>query len=310
MPQPLFVKGEVGSAGYRNVRDAKDGPLYSARLRAEYYWRFFEPYADNQFLTELPDNFDARYWEMHLTASLILNGYEVTCPKPGPDVGIIYRGQRIWFEAVSPGPGDPGKPDYVAAPKEDEFGNVPNDKIVLRYLNSISDKYERQYANWIEKGHVSKSDAFVIALNPWRIPFELADSNPPRILQAAYTLGPQYLTLDHTTAQVVGSGYHFRGSIKKTPEAQNAGDAAKAGAEVSTGVFQDEKHHGLSGLLCSRAEIVNHRGELDGDYQLAPNPHANVPLPSTFRLRGTYYGVERGSDGSYTVTPQKVELPS
>jgi hypothetical protein len=206
MPKPLFIDGEVGSAGYRNVRDAKDGPLYSARSRAEYYWKFFEPYADNEFLKELPDNFDARYWEMHLTTSLLLNGYEVTCPKPGPDVGIIYRGQRIWFEAVSPGPGDPGKPDHVAAPKEGEVYNVPNEKMVLRYLNSISEKYERQYANWIEKKHVSKDDAFIIALNPRRIPFDNADTNPPRILQAAYTLGPQYLTLDKTTAQIVGSG--------------------------------------------------------------------------------------------------------
>ena len=133
-----------------------------------------------------------------------MNGYEVTCPKPGPDVGIKYRGQRIWFEAVSPGPGDPDKPDYIAAPKDGEVYNVPNEKMVLRYLNSISEKYERQYANWIEKGHVSKADAFVIALNPRRaFHSENADTNPPRILQAAYTLGPQYLTLDKTTAQIV-----------------------------------------------------------------------------------------------------------
>lgn len=309
MPKPLFIDGEIGSAGYRNVRDAKDGPLYSARLRAEYYWRFFEPYADNEFLKELPDNFDARYWEMHLTTSLFLNGYEVTCPKPGPDVGIIYRGQRIWFEAVSPGPGDPGKPDYIETPKEGEVYNVPNEKMVLRYLNSISEKYGRQYANWIEKGHVSKEDAFVIALNPRRIPFDSADTNPPRILQAAYTLGPQYLTLDKTTAQIVSSRYHFRGSVKKAPKAGEPGEAAKPGTEIPTGVFQDGQHNGLSGLLCSRAEIANHRGELDGDYQLAPNPHADVSLPATFRFRGIHYAVEQGGDG-YNVTPQNNELPA
>ena len=309
MPKPLFTNDEASSAGYRNIRDAKNGPLYSARLRCEYYWVFFEPYADKEFLKELREKFDARYWEMHLTASLILNGYEVTCPKPGPDVGIVYRGQRVWFEAVSPTPGDPSKPDYVAAPTLGEVYEVPNEKMVLRYLNSISEKYERQYASWLEKGCVSKSDAFVVALNPRLIPFESADMHPPRILQAAYTLGPQYLTVDHTTAQVVGSGYHFRGSIKKTSNEQDAGGSPKPGAEVSTGVFQDRQHNGLSGLLCSRVDAVNHRGELDGDYQLAPNPHADVPLPATFRLRGIYYAVEQGGDG-YNVTPQKNELPS
>ena len=181
--------------------------------------------------------------------------------------------------------------------------------MVLRYLNSISEKYERQYSNWIEKGYVSKEDAFVIALNPRRIPFDSSDTNPPRILQAAYTVGPQYLTLDKTTAQVVSSGYHFRGAIKKAPKAQDAGDAAKTGTEIQTGVFQDGEHNGLSALLCSRAEIVNHRGELDGDYQLAPNLHANVPLPATFRLRGIYYAAEQSGDG-YKVTPQKHELPA
>jgi hypothetical protein len=182
--------------------------------------------------------------------------------------------------------------------------------MVLRYLNSISEKYERQYANWIEKGYASKADAFVIALNPRRMSFEMADTSPPRILQAAYTLGPRYLTLDKTTARIVGSGYHFRDSIKKTPKSDEVGNAAKAGTEVSTGIFQDRQHDGLSALLCSRAEVVNYRSELDGDYQLVPNPHADVPLPTTFRLRGTYFGVEHRSDGGYTVTPEEVELPS
>jgi hypothetical protein len=305
MAKPLFTKDGDSSAGYCNIRDAKDGPLYMARVRCEYYWIFFERHADNEFLIELRTNFDARYWEMHLTTSLILNGYEVTCPKPGPDVGIMYRGQRIWFEAVSPGPGDPGSPDFVATPKPGEVSDVPNERMVLRYLNSISEKYERQYANWLANGHVSKSDAFVIALNPRRIPFEYADTTPPRILQAAYTLGHQYLTLDKGTGQVVGSGFHFRDNIKKTPKPKSLGAAA---VEIPTGVFQDGKHNGLSALLCSRVEAVNHRGELDGDYQLVPNPHADVPLPPTFRLRGTYYAVEKSGD-SYTVTPEEIEHP-
>ncbi|MBB4374131.1 hypothetical protein GGD63_006960 [Bradyrhizobium sp. cir1] len=304
MSKPLFTNEEASNAAYRNIRDAKDGPLYSARLRCEYYWQFFERHADNEFLKELRSNFYARYWEMHLTTSLILNGYDVTCPKPGPDVGILYRGQRIWFEAVSPGPGDPGHPDFVAAPKPGEVSDVPNERMVLRYLNSISEKYERQYANWLEKGYISRSDAFVIALNPCLIPFEYADTTPPRILQAAYTVGPQYLTLDKATGEVVGSGFHFRGSIKKTKPKALSADVV----DIPTGVFQDRKHNGLSALLCSRVDAVNHRGELDGDYQLVPNPHADVPLPASFRFRGIYYAVVQTGDG-YTVTPQGLKLP-
>jgi hypothetical protein len=35
---------------------------------------------------------------------------------------------------------------------------VPNEKIILRYLNSISEKYDRQYATWLRKGTVSEKD--------------------------------------------------------------------------------------------------------------------------------------------------------
>ena len=79
----------------------------------------------------------------------------------------------------------------------------------MRYLNSISDKYEHQYANWLEKGVVSANDAFVIALNPRKIPFDYADTDPPRILQAGYTVGTPYIVIDRQTAKAVGSGYHF-----------------------------------------------------------------------------------------------------
>ena len=138
---------------------------------------------------------DARYWEMYLTTSLILAGYAVTCPKPGPDVGIIYKGQRIWFEATCPTRGADGSPDQIPEMKVAALGeepvvyDVPNDKIILRYLNSISGKYKDQYANWLKKGIVSEKDAFVIAVNPREIPFEYADTSPPRILRAGYTVG-------------------------------------------------------------------------------------------------------------------------
>jgi hypothetical protein len=96
-------------------------------------------------------------------------------------------------------------------------------------------------------------------------------------------------------------------SIRKATKTDDADGASKGGTEIPTGVFQDGQHNGLSALLCSRAEIANHRGELDGDYQLAPNPHANVPLPATFRFRGIYYAVEQGGNG-YNVIPQSNEL--
>jgi hypothetical protein len=125
MATQLFTGGEAADAGYCNIRDAKDGPLKSARWHCEYLWQFFERHADKDFRSELRSQFDQRYWEMYLTTSLILAGCQVTCPKPGPDVGIIYKGQRIWFEATSPNCGQPGKPDYIASPHS---GQVPEER--------------------------------------------------------------------------------------------------------------------------------------------------------------------------------------
>src|SRR6266404_1648157 len=91
MATPLFTNKEASDPGYRNIRDSTDPRMKLAKWHCEYLWMFFERHADNEFRTELRRTFDARYWEMYLTTSLILAGFEVTCPKPGPDVGIIYR---------------------------------------------------------------------------------------------------------------------------------------------------------------------------------------------------------------------------
>jgi len=102
----------------------------------------------------------------------------------------------------------------VAAIGEDPIVyDVPNEKILLRYLNSISVKYNEQYANWLKKRTVSDKDAFVIAVNP---------------------------------------------------------------------------------------------GEMGDDFQLAPNPHARVPFPEGFRLRGMYYEAKT-VEGGYDVTPVRAD---
>jgi hypothetical protein len=282
------MDGEASDPAYRNIRNAKDGPFWKARVHCEYLWIFFQHYADPEFRTELRSNFDPRYWEMYLTTSLILAGYEVTCPKPGPDVGIMYRGQRIWFEATSPTRGAGGAPDQVpemktvALSEEPVVNDVPNDKILLRYLNSISVKYREQYANWLKKGVVSEKDAFVIAINPREISFDYADASPPRILQAGYTIGAPYVVIDRKTMKATKSGYHFRDQVAKEPKKD-----AKEGdppPQVPTGVFQQGDYSGLSALLCSRVDAANRPAEMGDDFQLAPNPHATVPLPDAFRL--------------------------
>jgi hypothetical protein len=300
MRTPLFMDGDASDSGYVNIRDAKDEPLRSARYHCEYLWILFQAHADADFQSELRREFDARYWEMYLTTSLIVAGYAVTCPKPeGPDVGILYKGQRIWFEATAPTSGKPGAPDSIGEVGE---GQVPEEKIILRYLNSISTKY-KQYATWLKKGIVSDKDVFVIAINPRAIPFDSHDSDPPRILQAGFTADKPYAIVNRETMKGVGVGYHFRNKILKAPKGKE-----NRQAEVPTGAFQSAEYAGLSALLCSRVDAANRPGEMGDDFQLAPNPHASVPLPDGFRLRGLYYDVKAAKD-SYLITPARIALP-
>jgi hypothetical protein len=259
----------------------------------------FAPFADPEFPIEISKEFDARYWEMYLCCYFIREGFEVSCPKPGPDVGIEVDGRRIWFEATCPTRGADGHPDQVPELKVAALGetpvvqDVPNEKLVLRYLSSISEKYERQYPRWLEARTIGPNDALIVAINPRRLGHEFADTVPPRILQATFTLGAPYVVIDAATSHEVGAGYRFRNAIVKS-----------SGKAIMTGLFQSEAHTGLSGLLCSRIDAVNQPSEMGADFQLAPNPNAKNALPGTFRLRGTYFKVEVAED-SFVVTPEK-----
>jgi hypothetical protein len=294
----FFADGPVTDIAYANIMAAKNEFTKAARANCESLWDIFEPYADAEFLTEIRSNFNARYWEMYLSAYFISEGYTINCPKPGPDVGIVVDGLRIWFEATSPSRGADGSPDqvpelkFVAASEEPVVQDVPNEKIVLRYLNSISTKYFQQYQNWILKGIVSTNDAFILALNPASLGHDRSDTQPPRILQAAFTIGNPYAVIDSKTLNQVESGYLFRERIAKM-----------SGAPVPTGVFFQDDYKGLSGLLCSRVDAANRPNAMGRDFQLVPNPNAKVALPQAFRLKGAYFRIDRTKDG-YSATPE------
>jgi len=271
---------------YTNVRSAADIYMQKAKSDCEALWDLFEPYADAEFLVEIRNNFEARYWEMYLAAYLIKEGYEICAPKPGPDVGIHYNGCRIWFEATSPTRGAEGKPDQVpdisvaSNGKELKFQDVPNEKMLLRYLNSISEK-QRQHASWLAEGIIAPEDSFVVAINPRRLRHEVADSDPPRILQAAYPVGSAYAAIDPATSKMVDSGYMFRDAIQKS-----------SGAEVPTGVFLLREYGTLSALLCSRVDAANQPDKMGADFQLVENRKAKAPLPDRFRLKGTFFRID------------------
>ena len=88
---------------YVFVRDDEyDG---SHRLYLEDLWAEFEPYADPNFLNEIPrrGHFHARVWEMRLTVVLKRLGLPVCARRAGvgPDIRIESE-PPVWIEAVVP----------------------------------------------------------------------------------------------------------------------------------------------------------------------------------------------------------------
>jgi hypothetical protein len=256
------------------------------RQHCEDLWKEFEPHSDPEFLIEIKKNFDARYWEMYLTVFLIREGFEIRTPKPGPDVGIKFEGCRIWFEATCPERGADDNPDKVPELKFHVPGetpvmqDVPEEKILLRYLNSIASK-KAQYKGWLEKKIVAPEDSFVIAINPTRLKREFGETDPPRILQAAYAVGPPYVAIDPHTGSVAEVGYQFRDRIKR-----------QMGREVSAGVFLKNEYSDVSGILRSRVDAANKPERMGADFQFVENRKARAPLPDLFRLPGTFFRID------------------
>jgi hypothetical protein len=81
--RPFFSDGPAAEIAYSSIRLADNEYTSEARRHCEDLWEIFEPFADPEFLVEIRNSFDARYWEMYLATCLSQQGYEVRCPKPG-----------------------------------------------------------------------------------------------------------------------------------------------------------------------------------------------------------------------------------
>jgi hypothetical protein len=282
---PFFSADPANDVVYRNLKGSQDPRVQEIRAHCESLWQHFFPYADEHFLAQLAHHFHARYWEMYLAVTIMDCGYVITAPKPGPDIGITVNGRRVWFEAVTAGPGADGNPDQVPDLQLDDAGWVPNAAMILRYTQAIREKVLVQYTQWRAAGHVSSEDCFIVALNPRMMDFEMMDAIPPRILQAAYPIGMTQVVVNPQTLKLRDGGVQYRASIQRAN-----------GREINTGIFLDPQYASLSALLCSRVNSANQPPRLGGDFQLAPNPRATVPLPAQLRLRGVVFGARTVGD--------------
>lgn len=267
MPPPLFSPGPATDDAYLNIRTGETDWLLAARTCIETLWAQFYSFADPNFLTEIRRDFQARFWEMYLTCTMLQHqdrGYCVSCPKPGPDILLEFNGSRIWIEAVTATNGAPGLPDTLG-PKGDAAN--PEEKIVLRYTTAIQEKY-RKYLGYLREGHIAKNDAYVIAINAANLLYKwthAVDDAPP-FVKALYPLGYYQLLLDRISGDIVGHQNETRSEIIKA-----------SGKKVPVYAFMDRRWRGISAVLCSFA-LPTYTGTLGLDFELAYNPMARSPL--------------------------------
>ena len=299
----------VATGEYRNLRTPPSDKAARCREYCDRLWAGFHPYADADFVQDFPVHTHQRFWEMYLGNVLLDAGHhQLIAPKPGPDFGIELNGQRIWIEAVTATPGDPGKPDSVAQPAPGPggiiSGYVPQDQIVLRCSTAIHAKFPTQYNKHLQKGLIAPQDAYIIALNHSAAYYWVEVGTPPFVLRAVLGLGAHFVTLDRQSARITGSGIQYRGSIPKS-----------SGALVDTNLFLSPESAPVSAVIGSVTSIgtpVNlqqgQHHDFGEDFRLIHNPHASNPLPQGVVVRGEEVRVKLYDD-RFEVSGRQLPLP-
>ena len=264
----FFLPGDAPSRAYRNIRDKMDGPAPQARAFIEDLWTRYGGLEDPHFLQDARAHFLERFWEMYLAVSFMERGLKpARGGNAGPEFWCEREGQKIWVEAVAPGPGT-GE-DRVEEPEIGVATYVPTEKILLRFTSAVAEK-RRRYLAATKKGLVDESAAYVLAINSRGIPHAPFGNTLPFFVQALLPIGAPTLVVDRATGKPVDSYYALRDTIQKS-----------AGTAISTSTFLDPESAFISAVIHSGVDCVNRPAVLSDDFCVLHNPSASRPLGMT-----------------------------
>jgi hypothetical protein len=114
----------------------RDDPRYEKQKDfVESLWVNYSKYADGDFAIKITEDFNARFWEMYLSCSLLGMNLELVPkgPAEGPDIQIVLENNKtLWIEASisNAGEGTDSVQDIVC----DEFVQTPIDSYFLRFV--------------------------------------------------------------------------------------------------------------------------------------------------------------------------------
>lgn len=289
MRENLFSHSAKGAClTYRKVRDAADDRYESVRVQCEDLWHDFAEHADVNFLKEFATNFHQRWFEMYLTVFLIRTGFEVKCPKPGPDVLVSVDERRIWVEAVCATQGQAGNPDSVPETKVGKTQKTPIPQYVTRIRSSLEEKAEK-FRAYIEKETINRDDFTVIALNVSQISGLTAQHLDRCMLGSLYGVGDMVITFDRKSGRHISTDRENVQTISKT-----------SGAQIGVQPFTDGSMENVSCALASCANAFTLPSTLGDDYVLYPNLSCStrwtknlLPVAEDWSFRETKEGWSR-----------------
>jgi hypothetical protein len=137
MSDIFHISIESDNENYLFLRNNQYHPL---RQYCEKLWGKFEPYADRNFREDFARDLHTRFWEMYLANQLLELGFQLEPrqKKVGPDLHLVIDKRHIWIEATAPKQGEGVDAVNYFIPREP--GQLPEDRIILRFLSTISEK--------------------------------------------------------------------------------------------------------------------------------------------------------------------------
>lgn len=284
---------------YRALRDAINSHCKAAREHCDELWRAFARHADEHFVAAFPWHLHERWFEMYLTIALERAGFQVHCPKPGPDIAITVDGRRVWIEATCAGPGAVGSPDSVPPPVYADSGEMPTiqgrpvHQSVLRILSSLDTK-DRAFRRYRENGLIAADDITLVAINVFQIPGAWGDVDD-LFQRALFGRAGKQLWIRRETDAVVRSEWLYQEAIAKQ----------SSGKPVTVVPFADGSRSGVSGVIASGTDVLNRDwppARLGASMVLFPNMTACVQYPPGLIPLGVEFKVERDHPSGWCFT--------
>lgn len=279
-------KHKIIDIGFKSILESQDSFCLSEKQFTEAIWNVFSKYSDRNFLKEIRVDFDARYWEMYLTVSLLNGKWKIECPKPGPDVKMtLNNGKSIWIEAIAPSGGAGKNPDKVNPIKPGQIQGIPDESITLRLTSAIDEKFNTKYKRYLEKGIILINEPYIIAINASKMDSSYIEFPIPRIVTSVLPFGYPALSRDPSNPENFIHSITYRNSITKTN-----------GVEIPTDIFLRKEFEGLSGVLYSNVCFGRRPTNMGHDYIFVHNPNAKNPCPIGLFGFGVEYSVKIDED--------------